>query len=205
MSELSSAKFLTGALRPTQFPPDEGAEIAFAGRSNAGKSSALNAVAGRNNLARTSKTPGRTQLINFFEVEPGRRLVDLPGYGYAKVSAQMQEQWRELLSAYITRRACLRGVVIVTDARRPLTDHDRQMIEWVQAQAAPCHVLLSKADKLSNNEAAAALKNVKAALGTHATAQLFSAVSKAGVVEARRQVLELLKKNPDGLGHRGQY
>ena len=150
------------AWQPHQFPADEGAEVAFAGRSNAGKSSALNAIAGRKDLARTSKTPGRTQLINFFALDGAQRLVDLPGYGYAKVPERIREHWQELLTRYVEARASLVGLVIVMDSRRPLTDFDVQMLDWSRsATALPAHVLLTKADKLSRGESSTVLKQVR--------------------------------------------
>src|SRR5262245_26320941 len=124
MPQFPDATFLTSAWQPAHFPPDEGVEVAFAGRSNAGKSSALNAITGRRDLARTSKTPGRTQLINFFGLDAKRRLTDLPGYGYAKVPEQMRRHWRELLTRYVEARASLAGLIIVMDIRHPLTDFD---------------------------------------------------------------------------------
>lgn len=192
MSQFPEVRFLLSAWRPEQFPADEGAEVAFAGRSNAGKSSALNAITGRTALARTSKTPGRTQLINFFGVDAMRRLVDLPGYGYAKVPAEMQRHWQELLTRYVEIRASLGGIVIVMDARRPLMDYDRQMLDWSRAHELCAHLLLTKADKLNRGEANTTLKKVRAATAGFATAQLFSAVTKQGVEEARQAVLEAL-------------
>lgn len=198
MPQFPAAKFLTSSWQPAQFPPDVGSEVAFAGRSNAGKSSALNAVAGRKDLARTSKTPGRTQLINFFELDEQRRLTDLPGYGYAKVPVKMQRHWQELLSRYVETRASLAGLVLVMDARHPLTDFDWQMLEWTRGQALDTHLLLTKADKLGRGESMTTLRQVLKAVEGTATAQLFSAVSKAGVDEARGQVLRMLavKKEP---------
>jgi GTP-binding protein len=192
MPQFPTATFLTSSWQPRQFPPDEGAEVAFAGRSNAGKSSALNAITGRRGLARTSKTPGRTQLINFFTLDPGQRLADLPGYGYAKVPEQMRQHWRELLTRYVEARASLAGLVIVMDARRPLTDFDLQMLEWTAANSLATHLLLTKADKLNRGEALTTLKAVKARVGDTASAQLFSAVAKTGVDDARREVLRML-------------
>jgi GTP-binding protein len=186
--------FLTSAARVEQCPPDAGAEVAFAGRSNAGKSSALNAITGRNSLARTSKTPGRTQLINFFALADGGRLVDLPGYGYAKVPEEIKARWRRLMTRYVETRASLKGLVIVMDSRHPLTDFDAQMLEWGRAQGLSAHVLLTKADKLSRGAAAATLKQVRNRLAEAASAQLFSAVDKTGVDEARREVLRLLQE-----------
>jgi len=200
MAQFPHAQFLTSAWQPRQFPADTGSEVAFAGRSNAGKSSALNAITGRKDLARTSKTPGRTQLINFFALEGERRLADLPGYGYAKVPEQMKRHWRELMSQYVETRRSLVGLVIVMDARRPLTDFDLQMLQWAQAHQIEVHLLLTKADKLSRSESTAALRGVRAEVGEAVTAQLFSAVTKAGVDEARGRVLGLLaqggKKEP---------
>lgn len=200
MPQFPSIEFLTSSWQPHQFPADEGAEVAFAGRSNAGKSSALNAITGRKDLARTSKTPGRTQLINFFSLDGGRRLADLPGYGYAKVPEKMRQHWRELMSKYVETRASLAGLVIVMDARRPLTDFDVQMIEWSQANGLDVHLLLTKADKLNRGESTATLRAVRDAVNEVATAQLFSAVAKTGVDEARGRVLSMLaeatKKEP---------
>jgi GTP-binding protein len=193
MPQFPPASFIGSAWQPRQFPADEGAEVAFAGRSNAGKSSALNAIAGRKDLARTSKTPGRTQLINFFALDDARRLVDLPGYGFAKVPERMREHWQELLSRYVEGRAALAGLVIVMDSRRPLTDFDVQMLDWSRANGLAVHVLLTKADKLNRSEANAVLKQVRAAVEGVATVQLFSAVSKAGVEDARREVLRMLQ------------
>jgi GTP-binding protein len=193
MAQFPPATFLTSAWQPGQFPADEGAEVAFAGRSNAGKSSALNAIAGRKDLARTSKTPGRTQLINFFVLDDGaRRLADLPGYGYAKVPGRMRDHWQELMQRYVETRASLQGLVIVMDARRPLTDFDVQMLEWAKANELATHLLLTKADKLSRSESSSTLRRVHAAIADTATAQLFSAVTKAGVDDARREVLKML-------------
>ena len=192
MPQFPEVRFLLSAWRPDQFPADEGAEVSFAGRSNAGKSSALNAITGRTALARTSKTPGRTQLINFFGLDDGRRLTDLPGYGYAKVPAEMQRHWQELLTRYVEVRASLGGIIIVMDARRPLTDYDRQMLDWTRVHELPTHLLLTKADKLNRGEANMTLKKVRAETESFATAQLFSAVTKQGVDEARQTVLELL-------------
>ena len=200
MSQFPDAKFMVSAWQPGQFPPDGGSEVAFVGRSNAGKSSALNAITGRRDLARTSKTPGRTQLINFFELRAGQRFADLPGYGYAKVPAEMQRHWRELMARYVENRASLSGLVLVMDARRPLTDFDWQMLEWTQEQSLATHLLLTKADKLGRGEAANTLKQVREQTSDIATAQLFSAVTKSGVDEARRTILGMLAAGP---GERG--
>jgi GTP-binding protein len=182
---------MSSAARPGDFPEDAGAEIAFAGRSNCGKSSAINAITARRGLARTSRTPGRTQLINFFELEPGARLVDLPGYGYAKVSEEKRLYWRELIGAYFSGRRSLAAVVLIMDARHPLKELDWQMLQ--HAAGLPLHVLLSKADKLGRAEGARTLAAVRGELPADASVQLFSAVSGAGVDEARARVATLLQ------------
>ncbi|HEY5761345.1 MAG TPA: ribosome biogenesis GTP-binding protein YihA/YsxC [Steroidobacter sp.] len=192
MAQFPSVEFLTSSWQTHQFPPDQGAEVAFAGRSNAGKSSALNAITGRKDLARTSKTPGRTQLINFFALNGQQRLADLPGYGYAKVPEKMRDHWRQLLSRYVETRASLTGVVVVMDSRHPLTDFDWQMLEWTGAQNLPVHLLLTKADKLGRGESMATIKKVRNEVGEGVSAQLFSAVTKTGVDEARKEVLKML-------------
>src|SRR5688572_24278966 len=176
MPQFPQASFIKSSWQPQQFPTDEGTEVAFAGRSNAGKSSALNAITGRKDLARTSKTPGRTQLINFFALEGAQRLVDLPGYGFAKVPERIREHWQELLTRYVEARGSLVGLVIVMDSRRPMTDFDVQMLDWSGAHDLAVHVLLTKADKLSRGEAGTVLKQVRAQVEGVATVQLFSAV-----------------------------
>ena len=191
MSRFQQAKFLVSAAAPPQFPPDVGAEVAFAGRSNAGKSSAINAITQRRGLARTSKTPGRTRLLNFFELAPQRRLVDLPGYGYASGPEAERRSWQPLIEALHTR-ASLKGLFLIVDARRGLTEGDTGLIEW----AAPdqrVHVLLSKADKLTRSEAARALHTAADQLAGRATLQLFSAVEGTGVREAQETLLGWLK------------
>jgi GTP-binding protein len=192
MPQFPSVEFLTSSWQVHQFPADQGTEVAFAGRSNAGKSSALNAITGRKDLARTSKTPGRTQLINFFALNEQQRLADLPGYGYAKVPEKMRDHWRQLLGRYVETRASLAGVVVVMDSRHPLTEFDWQMLEWTGAQNLPVHLLLTKADKLGRGESMATIKKVRNEVGEGVTAQLFSAVAKTGVDEARREVLKML-------------
>jgi GTP-binding protein len=194
MAQFPQASFLLSAWQPHQFPPDEGVEVAFAGRSNAGKSSALNALLGRKGLARISKTPGRTQLINFFTLNPGARLADLPGYGYAKVPQKMQEHWRELLTGYVRSRRSLAGVVIIVDARRGLRDFDQQLLEMLSVAAVPVHVALTKADKLNRNEAVQTLRRATADLAQRATVQLLSAVEGTGLEELRRTVLGMLQR-----------
>ena len=185
VSTYPHAEFLTSANRADQFLPDDGLEVAFAGRSNAGKSSALNAITGRKALARTSKTPGRTQLVNFFSLGEGARLVDLPGYGYAKVPEAIRRHWRTLMESYFVSRRSLAGLVLVMDCRHPMTDFDQQMLGWTTSNGCRVHILLTKADKLSRGAAAATLLKVRKQVGDSATVQLFSATKKTGLEEAR--------------------
>ena len=189
---------MRAAGRAGDFPPPGAPEIAFAGRSNVGKSSAINALLGRHRLARTSKTPGRTQTINFYELsaeEQGPRLVDLPGYGYARVPRPLREQWEKLVSSYIASRtgqAVL--VVVIMDARHPLTPLDRQLLRWLRGFRTL--VLLSKADKLGRKEQADSVQAVRAELDTAAV--LFSSTSRQGVDEARKRLFSWLAEPPDG-------
>jgi GTP-binding protein len=183
MSRFPEARFLISAAAAAQFPADVGTEVAFAGRSNAGKSSAINAITQRHGLARTSKAPGRTRLLNFFELAPAKRLVDLPGYGYASAPAAERRTWPPLIDA-LRARASLAGVFVIVDSRRGLTAADEGLLDWVQP-AQQVHVLLSKADKLNRGEAAAALRAVSQRLSGRATAQLFSALRGTGVGEAQ--------------------
>jgi len=187
LNPFASTRFLMSAARLDGLPPPDRPEVAFAGRSNAGKSSALNRICAQKQLARVSKTPGRTQLLNFFEVAAGR-LVDLPGYGFAQVPAAVRRDWGALVTGYIESRESLRGLVLVMDARHPLTDFDRQLLAWATAQDLPCHVLLTKADKLKFGAQKKTLADVARALPewhAHATAQLFSSETGAGVEQAR--------------------
>lgn len=192
MSGYATAKFIQSAYQPGQFPDDHATEVAFAGRSNAGKSSAINAILARPGLARTSKTPGRTQLLNFFEVAPAKRVVDLPGYGFAKVPPRMQEHWRELLTSYFETRQSLTGLFVIMDCRRPLLDYDWQMLDWGKARHLSVHLVLTKTDKLNRGEAMSTLARVKAEAKAIGTAQLFSATTKQGVEEARSVLEEML-------------
>ena len=200
MSAYPQAKFLKSAQRPGDFPAETGVEVAIAGRSNSGKSSAINALTQRKALARTSKTPGATRLINFFELAPGQRLVDLPGYGFAAVARDVQRKWRALLEAYFGSRRVLAGAIVVMDVRHPLTDHDGQMLELARSRGLPVHVLLTKADKLSRGAGQAALAAVRRELSGSATVQLFSAVTGEGAAEARAALVRLLeaKETPAG-------
>jgi GTP-binding protein len=183
------AQFLTSANRPDQLPRDEGAEVAFAGRSNAGKSSAINAICDQHGLARTSKTPGRTQLLNVFPVgDPSHRLIDLPGYGYAKVPEAMRLHWRGVLDSYLRTRTSLKGLVLVMDARHPLREFDLDMLAFGAASGRRCHCLLTKVDKLSRSEGARTLGAVSKHLEENfpgASAQVFSATAKTGLDDAR--------------------
>ena len=181
MKAFSQAQFLASSAGPADLPPPGPPELAFAGRSNVGKSSAINALTGRKRLAFTSKTPGRTQTINFFDLGPGARLVDLPGYGYAKVPQAMRAGWRTLVGSYIRSRATLAGVVLVMDARHPLTELDLQLIEFLGD--VRLLALLSKADKLSRAEQAKTLSQVSAAI--QAEVRLFSSLTRQGVDECR--------------------
>jgi GTP-binding protein len=190
-----TAHFVISASQLRQLPEDIGSEVAFAGRSNAGKSSALNAICAQHGLARTSKTPGRTQLLNVFTLDDGRRLIDLPGYGYAKVPEDMRDHWRKLIDAYMRDRESLRGVVLIMDSRHPLKDFDRQMLTYCTSIELACLVLLTKADKLSRSEGAKTLDAVRkecAAQGWTSRLQLFSAQAKTGVDEARGALDALL-------------
>jgi GTP-binding protein len=227
LNPLQGAQFVLAAHRISQLPADRGAEVAFAGRSNAGKSSALNALTGHKGLARTSKTPGRTQQMVAFSLPPYRdvpvsraqdaqerppaatagesaldlRLIDLPGYGYAKVPLDMREHWKLEIDAYLHQRRSLRGLVLIVDIRHPLKEFDRMMLEFCFATQLPCHLLLTKADKLSRGQATqalAALRKQFAAEGLHATAQVFSSSAGTGVDEARQAVMGLLQQPREG-------
>jgi GTP-binding protein len=180
------AKFMTSSPSLKGTPPDSGKEIAFAGRSNAGKSSAINTLTRQNSLARTSKTPGRTQMLNFFEINNQQRFVDLPGYGYAKVPLDVKNQWHQLMEIYLTKRQSLCAIILVMDVRHPLTDFDWQMVEWCQYAGLPLHILLTKADKLTYGAAKNTLLQVQRELkdiNIPVTVQLFSALKKNGVEE----------------------
>jgi len=190
-----AARFLLSAAAVSQFPSDTGTEVAIAGRSNAGKSSALNAMLARRALARTSKTPGRTRLINFFEIASGQRLVDLPGYGYAAGARTERELWARLIDGLSTRSA-LRGLCLVVDARRGIQPADETLLRWAQELAKPVHVLLSKADQLRRAEGMALLQSSRALLGGRGDAQLFSAHAGLGMEQARTVLETWLKETP---------
>ena len=197
MSRYPHVRFLISAAAATQFPPDEGAEVAFAGRSNAGKSSAINAIAQRRALARTSKAPGRTRLVNFFELMPRGRIVDLPGYGYASAPENERRTWAPLIDALRARRS-LSGLFLIVDARRGISESDQGLIAWADPCECGVHVLLSKVDKLTRSEAARALKAASAQVADHVSVQLFSAHASTGIAEAQGKLDEWLanKKAP---------
>lgn len=178
--DIEQAAFLTSAAKLTQCPPDTGREVAFCGRSNAGKSSAINCLTGNRKLARTSKTPGRTQLINFFTVQDDIRIVDLPGFGYAKVPEKMRESWHQNIDAYLRNRESLVGIVLVMDIRHPLKDFDRMMIEWSAAAGLPLHILLTKADKLKQGPGNSVRLGIARDLPENASVQLFSSTKDIG-------------------------
>ncbi len=183
------AKFVISVASLPQLPSENGYEVAFAGRSNAGKSSAINTLTNIRGLARISKTPGRTQLINFFEIDESRRLVDLPGYGYAKVPEKMKIQWQKLLERYLQTRECLAGLVLVMDVRHPMTEFDQQMLGWAAQVAMPVHILLTKSDKLKRGPAMSALLAVRKAVECYdgaVSVQLFSSLKRQGVDEVHR-------------------
>jgi GTP-binding protein len=188
------AKFINSSPSLKDTPLDVGKEIAFAGRSNAGKSSAINTLTRQNALARTSKTPGRTQLLNFFEINEHQRFVDLPGYGYAKVPLEVKNKWHQLMEIYLTQRKSLCAIILVMDVRHPLTDFDWQMVEWCQHNGLPLHILLTKADKLTYGAGKNNLLQVQRELNdvnVPITVQLFSALKKTGVDEVH-QALDAL-------------
>jgi GTP-binding protein len=186
-----AATFLLSAAKLTQLPQDSGIEVAFVGRSNAGKSSVLNQLTTNSKLARVSKTPGRTQHINIFVLDTHRRLVDLPGYGFAKVPEDVKIQWQKTLDKYLCTRECLRGLVLVMDIRHPLMETDRHFLSWASTAGLAVHILLNKADKLSNN----AIKNTVIKVNeyitpfpTEVSCQPFSALKKTGIKELREVV-----------------
>ena len=196
MSLYPDANFIKSANALNQFPEDQGVEVAVAGRSNAGKSSAINIIVNRRQFARTSKTPGRTQLVNFFNLKEGQRLVDLPGYGFAKVSNAKRHHWGELLSGYFQVRQSLGGLLLIVDMRRRLTDYDRAMMQFAEEVSLPVHILLTKADKLKRGQAATAVLEVRKEVGEKATVQAFSATKHLGEDEARLKLEEFLQASP---------
>jgi GTP-binding protein len=190
----NQATFVTSAANLAACPPESRAEVAFAGRSNAGKSSAINAITNQTRLARISKTPGRTQLINFFGLAEGRFLVDLPGYGFAKVPLSVKNKWQEELEKYLRRRQVLCGLVLLSDIRHPLKEFDRMMIDWAVQSGLPLHLLLTKSDKLKRGAAQNTLLAVQKELKpfSNVTVQLFSSLKNDGVTEVRAKLDEWL-------------
>ncbi len=189
------AIFLKSVAQLDQLPKDQGTEVAFIGRSNSGKSSAINVISGKKGLAKTSKTPGRTQLLNFFQINEQQRLVDLPGYGYAKVPSDKKEEWEKTISSYLKLRKSLKGLVITMDIRHPLKERDQAMLTWALHHQIPVYILLTKADKLTRNQAAHVLKQTKQQLATLSKdyrVQIFSATIPIGVEMARRVILDWL-------------
>lgn len=193
---LAQAEFVLSANALAQLPKDGAAEVAFAGRSNAGKSTALNALCQHGGLARTSKTPGRTQHLVYFRVGEGRYLVDLPGYGYAKVPIAVRDHWQAFIARYFQVREPLAGLVLVMDIRHPLREYDLQMLDVAFKRHLPVHCLLTKADKLGRGEQTRTLMQVKKELAGRASAQLFSGSAKLGLDEARAVVLGWLQAGP---------
>ncbi len=190
-----NATFLRSASTIKNAPADAGSEVAFAGRSNSGKSSAINTLTEQGKLARTSRTPGRTQLINFFTLSDHQRLVDLPGYGFAKVPLAVKKKWNHQLERYLQYRESLRGLVMLMDIRHPLTDPDRQMLGWAVTASMPVHILLTKADKLKRGPTQSTLLSVRAELSAQSeliSVQLFSSLKRLGVDELRRQLNQWL-------------
>jgi len=177
------ARYLISAHQLKQLPGDQGIEVAIAGRSNAGKSSAINTFTDQKSLARTSKTPGRTQQIVIFELDENRRIADLPGYGYAKVPTKLKAHWRTVMERYFQTRECLRGVVLVMDIRHPMREFDQQMLGWCDASSVPCHILLTKADKLKRGPAQSTLLRIRRDLPETASIQIFSSLKKTGLDE----------------------
>jgi len=192
---LMSPQFMLGAREAHQWPEDAGYEVGFAGRSNVGKSSALNRILQRKKIARTSKTPGRTQEINFFSLDETRRLVDLPGYGFAKVPLAMRKEWEKHINSYLEKRQSLKGIVLLMDIRHPLTDLDQQILQWINEAGLPVHVLLTKSDKLKPGAAKSTLLQVASKLekmGVAGSIQTFSAENGDGLEDVRNAITEWL-------------
>ena len=188
---LRTAQYQISATAVHNFPADEGCEVAFAGRSNAGKSSCLNVIANQKALARVSKTPGRTQMINFFALQdPLIKLVDLPGYGFAKVPGAMRADWGKNIQAFLETRQALKGLVVLMDVRRPYGELDQQMIGWAVSRGVPAHAVLTKSDKLSRNQQKQALFQTQKALPEGCTAQLFSSLKREGIPELEDKLEE---------------
>ncbi len=188
----NKTKFLKSASNIIECPDDIGAEIAFVGRSNSGKSSAINVITNQKNLARISKTPGRTQLINFFEIDESRRLVDLPGYGYAKTSKAQQKEWGLMIGEYLKCRQTLKGIILIIDIRRGLMELDHDFLDFYLPMRKPLHILLTKSDKLKKQACRNSFDSVESIVGEVSSIQLFSSLKRSGADEARERLLELL-------------
>jgi len=188
----NQATFWKSAAKLSDCPPDVGAEVAFCGRSNAGKSSAINKLTNQSKLARTSKTPGRTQLINFFTLEEDLRLVDLPGFGYARVPTAVKQGWHQQMDTYLRERQSLKGLILLMDIRHPLTEFDETMINWSQTANIPLHILLTKADKLKRGPQQNTLLKVRKSLAEPTTLQIFSATKNIGIDVLQERLTELL-------------
>ncbi len=194
-SEFEKTYFLKSAAMPVHFPEDTGIEIAFSGRSNAGKSTVINSIVG-SNIAKVSKTPGRTRLVNFFSVAEHKNLVDLPGFGYAKVAKSIQKQWKIVLEEYFANRQALAGIILIMDIRHPLKETDQQMLEFCSTYNIPTHILLNKADKLSKNARLNTLKNTTDQLRTYQnpiTLQIYSTLKNIGVEDLRKILINWLE------------
>lgn len=191
------ATYVLNAHQLKQLPKDDGIEVAIAGRSNAGKSSAINALTDQKSLARTSKTPGRTQQIVIFDLDGNRRIADLPGYGYAKVPAKLKAHWRTVMERYFQTRKSLRGVVLVMDIRHPMREFDQQMLEWCDSSGVPCHILLTKADKLKRGPAQSTLLKVRRDLPDIASIQVFSSSKKTGLEDLVDKLSEWYEYNDE--------
>ena len=189
----NKTKFIKSASNISESPDDIGAEVAFVGRSNSGKSSAINVITSQKYLAQISKTPGRTQLINFFEIEEMQRLVDLPGYGYAKTSKKQQKEWGFMISEYVKYRQTLRGIILIIDIRRGIMELDHAFLDFYLPLNKPLHILLTKSDKLKKQACRESFDSVQSTVDTVASVQLFSSLKKSGAEEARDKILELLK------------
>ena len=189
----NKTKFIKSASNISESPDDIGAEVAFVGRSNSGKSSAINVITNQKNLARISKTPGRTQLINFFEIEEMQRLVDLPGYGYAKTSKKQQKEWGFMISEYVKYRHTLRGIILIIDIRRGIMELDHAFLDFYLPLNKPLHILLTKSDKLKKQACRKSFDSVRSIVDSVASVQLFSSLKKSGTEEAKAKILELLK------------
>lgn len=203
LKDLSLAHFISSAHLPQQWPEDIGVEVAFAGRSNVGKSSAINAITGQSRLARTSKTPGRTQQIVFFGIDDLIRIVDLPGYGYAKVPKELQRHWGKMVRLYLESRRSLKALILPIDIRRGVTNLDQQLLDWCNERKLSVHILLTKSDKLSRSNGKRALFDIDNEIKSKlVTVQLFSVTRKVGIVDARIRLLAWLKEPPSTMSIR---